>query len=318
MLDHILVPLDGSSLAECVLPHTVALAQAFDARVTLLRVLGRTQVADRTQSIDPLDWHIRKAEAGSYLDQVVARLQKADLRAKKAIVEGRAAERIIEFARDQNVSLIILSSHGRSGLSGWNVSSVVQKIVLRACMPTMIVRAYQSVDRDLAGLRYRRMLLPLDCSQRAECVLPLATTLARFQKSQLLLAHVVCKPEMVRRALPTQEEIELLNQLTEHNRLEANRYLEQLQSQLSLDVHLRLPIDDNAAAALHRMVEQETIDLVVLSAHGHSGETKWPYGSVTLNFIAYGATPLLIVQDLSQDELESTQAEMAAREYKGH
>jgi nucleotide-binding universal stress UspA family protein len=318
MLDHILVPLDGSYLAECVLPHTVALAQAFDARVTLLQVLARTQAADRTQAIDPLDWHIRKAEAGSYLDEVVARLQKAKLRAEKAIVEGQVAERIMEFARNQEASLIILSSHGRSGLSGWNVSSVVQKIVLRACMPTMIVRAYQSVTNDLKGLRYRRMLVPLDCSQRAECVLPLATTLARFHKSQLLLTHVVRRPEMVRRALPTQEEIELVNRLTEHNRLEANRYLKQLQSRLPSDVHLCLPVDDNAAATLHEMVEQENVDLVVLSAHGHSGGTKWPYGSVTLNFIAYGTTPLLIVQDLSQDELESTQAEMATRERKGH
>jgi nucleotide-binding universal stress UspA family protein len=224
----------------------------------------------------------------------------------------------MEFARNQEASLIILSSHGRSGLSGWNVSSVVQKIVLRACMPTMIVRAYQSVTNDLKGLRYRRMLVPLDCSQRAECVLPLATTLARFHKSQLLLTHVVRRPEMVRRALPTQEEIELVNRLTEHNRLEANRYLKQLQSRLPSDVHLCLPVDDNAAATLHEMVEQENVDLVVLSAHGHSGGTKWPYGSVTLNFIAYGTTPLLIVQDLSQDELESTQAEMATRERKGH
>ncbi|MDY7076989.1 MAG: universal stress protein, partial [Chloroflexota bacterium] len=191
MLDHILVPLDGSSLAECVLPHSVALAQAFDAQVTLLRVLERTRTADRTLSIDPLAWHIRKAEAGSYLDGVAAHLQEAGVRTEKAIVEGRAAERIVEFARDQNVNLIVLSSHGRSGLSGWNISGVVQKIILRACMPTMIVRAYQSVAGDLSGLRYRRLLVPLDCSQRAECVLPLATTLARFHESQLLLAHVV-------------------------------------------------------------------------------------------------------------------------------
>jgi nucleotide-binding universal stress UspA family protein len=318
MLDHILVPLDGSPLAECVLPHTVALALAFDARVTLLQVLGRPRSIDRTHAIDPLEWHIRKAEAGSYLDEVVVRLRKANIHAEKAIAEGRTAERIMEFARNQNASLIVLSSHGRSGLSGWNVSSVVQKIVLRACIPTMIVRAYQSVAGDLTGLRYRRMLVPLDCSQRAECVLPLATTLARFHESQLLLAHVVRRPEMVRRAPPTQEETKLVNLLTEHNRVEASKYLEQLQSRLSSDVHLRLPIDDNAASTLHEMVKQESIDLVVLSAHGYSGETKWPYGSVTLNFIAYGTTPLLIVQDLSQDELESTQAEMAVREHKGH
>ncbi len=318
MFDHILVPVDGSSLAECVMPHAVALAQAFGARVTLLRVLERVQTADQARSVDPLGWHIRKAEAGSYLDGLVARLQKVGLRTEKALLEGRAAERIIGFARDQNVSLIILSSHGRSGLSGWNISGIVQKIILRACMPTMIVRAYQPMTSDLAGLRYRRLLVPLDCSQRAEYALPLATTLARFHDSQLLLAHVVCRPEMVRRVPPTQEEIELANHLTERNRLEASRCLEQLQARLASDVQIHLLVSDNAAATLHELVKQEDVDLVVLSAHGYSGGTKWPYGSVALNFIAYGTTPLLIVQDLPQDELESTQAEIAVRECKGH
>jgi len=318
MLDHIRVPLDGSSLAECVLPHAVALAQAFDAQVTLLRVLERAQSVGRLQSLDPLSWHIRKAEAGSYLDGLVVRLQEAGLQTEKALVEGRAAERIVEFAHDHDVSLIILSSHGRSGLSGWNISGVVQKIILRVCMPTMIVRAYQSVTGDLTGLHYRRLLVPLDCSQRAECALPLATTLARFHESQLLLTHVVRRPEMPRGMPLVQEEIELAGRLTELNRLEASRRLEQLQSQLSSDTQIHLLVSDNAVATLHDLVRREDVDLVVLSAHGYSGGARWPYGSVTLNFIAYGTTPLLIVQDLSQDELERTQAEMAAREHKGH
>ena len=296
----------------------MALAQAFDAQVTLLQVLERAPTTERIQSIDPLSWHIRKAESGSYLDGLVPRLRKAGLQTNKALLEGRAAERIVEFARDQNASLIILSSHGRSGLSGWNISGVVQKIILRACIPTMIIRAYRSVTNNLTGLRYRRILVPLDCSQRAECVLPLATTLARFHESSLLLAHVVNKPEIPRRAPLTQEEIKLENQLTKLNQLEANRYLEQLQSRLPVKAPSLLQVSDNAAATLHELVNQEDIDLVMLSAHGYSGGARWPYGSVALNFIAYGATPLLIVQDLSQDELESTQAEMATKEHKGH
>ncbi len=318
MFDHILVPLDGSPLAECVLPHTVALAQALDARVTLLRVLERANTVGRTRFIDPLGWHIRKAEAGVYLDGVAARLQEVGLRTEKRLLEGRAAERVIEFAHGQNVSLILLSSHGRSGLSGWNISGVVQKIILRAYMPTMIVRAYQPVTSDLTALRYRRLLVPLDGSQRAECVLPLATALARFRESRLLLTHVVCGPAMPRRALHTQEEIGLADRITERNRLEATRYLERLQSRLSGGVQICLLVSDCATAALHELVSQENIDLVVLGAHGYSGGTQWPYGSVALNFIAYGTTPLLIVQDLSQDEAERTQAEMAAREHKGH
>jgi nucleotide-binding universal stress UspA family protein len=318
MFDHILVPLDGSPLAECVLPHTVATAQAFGARVTLLRVLERLHTVGQIRSVGPLDWHIRKAEARSYLDGVATRLQEIGLQTEQIILEGRAAERIIEFTHSQNVNLIILSSHGRSGLSGWNISGIVQKIILRACMPTMIVRAYQPATSDLTGLHYRRLLIPLDCSQRAECALSLATTLARFHESQILLAHVVSRPEMVLRAPPTKEDTELANRLTERNRLEAARYLQHLQSRLPLEVQTRLLVSDNAAIALNELVRQEDIDLVVLSAHGSSGATKWPYGSIALNFIAYGTTPLLTVQDLSQDELEKTQAEMAAREYKGH
>ncbi|MBL7066161.1 MAG: universal stress protein [Anaerolineae bacterium] len=318
MFDHILVPMDGSSLAECVLPHAMAVARACGAQVTLLRVLERPQAAGPTRSVDPLDWHIRKAEARVYLDGLSARLQETGLRTESTLLEGQAAERIIEFVRGHDVNLIVLSSHGRSGLSDWNVSSIVQKIILRAYAPVMIVRAYQPVAGDLTGLRYRHVLIPLDGSQRAECALPLATTLSRSHGSELLLVHVVSRPEMVCRAPPTQEDIELVNRLTERNRLEATRCLENLRSRLPLAVQTRVLVSDNTAATLHRLVKQENVDLVVLSAHGCSGRTEWPYGSLVVNFIAYGSTPLLIVQDLSPDEVERTQAEMVTREHKGH
>ena len=318
MFEHILVPLDGSPLAECVLPHIVALAQTFGSRVTLLQVLERGPAADRARSVDPLGWHLRKAEAEAYLGGLAARLRKLGFRTESRLLEGQAAEQIIEFARGHYVELIVLSSHGQSGLSEWNISSVVQKIILRAYMPAMIVRAYQPCTGDLGSLHYRRLLVPLDGSQRAECPLPLATALARFHGSQLLLAHLVRRPEIPRRVPLTQEETELVNELTERNRLVASSYLEQIRSQLPVDTQSRLLVSDNIAATLHDLVEQEDVALVVLGAHGYSGRPKWPYGSVALSFIVYGTTPLLIVQDLSQEELERTRAEVAATEYKGH
>ncbi len=318
MFEHILVPLDGSPLAECVLPHTVALAQAFGSRVTLLQALERGPTADRARSVDPLSWHLRKAEAEAYLGGLADRVRKLGFRTESRLLEGQAAEQIIEFARGHDVELIILSSHGQSGLREWNISSVVQKIILRAYMPAMIVRAYQPCAGDLGSLRYRRLLVPLDGSQRAECVLPLATTLARFHGSQLLLAHLVCRPEIPRRVPLTLEESELVSELTERNRLVASSYLEQIRSQLPVDVESRLLVSDDIAATLHDLVDQEDVSLVVLGAHGYSGRTKWPYGSVALSFIVYGTTPLLIVQDLCQEEVKRTQAEVAATEYKGH
>jgi nucleotide-binding universal stress UspA family protein len=317
MFEHILIPLDGSPLAECVLPHGVALARAFGARVTLLNVLGR-RAAGPTRSVDPLDWQIRRAEANVYLEGAVNRLQEVGLRVESRLLDGQAAEQIVDFAHGNEVELILLSSHGRSGLSGWNISSVVQKIILRAYVPTMIVRAYQAGVEELGQLRYRRLLVPLDGSQRAECALPLATALAQSHESRLLLVHLVRRPEMPRRVPLTDEETEMVNRITERNRLAAARYLEQLCSRLPAEVETRLEVSDDLVAALHGLVEQEAVDLVVMSAHGQTGRDKWAYGTTALSFIVYGTTPLLIVQDLPWNRVEKTQAELAAEERGGH
>jgi nucleotide-binding universal stress UspA family protein len=318
MFDRILVPLDGSSLAECVLPHVTAFAKAFDAQVTLLQVLERPHGSAIARAIDPLEWRFIKAEGEAYLDDVTARLKGYGLNAIRILKEGQAAEHIVEYAHQNDIDLIVLSSHGRSGLSGWNVSSVVQKITLRAYTSTLIVRAYQSVDPDLATQGYRQVLAPLDGSQRAEIVLPPTLTLSRFYNSQLLLAHLVCKPEMPSRTPLAPEEIELVHQIIERNREQATKYLEEIRSYAMGEVDIRLHIGDGDSAELHNLVELEGVDLVVLSAHGHSGNPKWPYGSVTLSFIVYGTTPLLIVQDLYRAEVQKTAAEMFATQEQGH
>ena len=109
-----------------------------------------------------------------------------------------------------------------------------------------------------------------------------------------------------------------MSQIPERNRLQAAAYLEQLHPRLSANIETRLLVADDVASSLHNLAAQEHVDLVVLSAHGYSGGTKWPYGSVALNFIAYGTSPLLIVQDLSPEQAQRTRAEMITEEYKGH
>ena len=313
MFKRILLPLDRSPLAECVLPHAVAVGRAFASQVTPLLVVETSRGSHWRRAMDPLNWRIRKAEAGSYLDDLTLRLQKAGLAAEKQILEGPVAERIVEFAHKNNVPLILLSSHGQSGMSGWNVSSIVQKIILGAHTSIMIVRAYRPAATDMPGLRYQRLLVPLDGSQRAECILPVAMTLAQAHQSEILLAHVVHRPEMPRRMPPSAEDVELANRLVERNRAEAIHYFEQLRTRLSGVVKVNVLVGDHVAGSLHKLVDQEKIDLVLLTAHGYSAQTRWPYGSVVSSFITYGATPLLIVQDLPAGKIEPTLAELAAR-----
>ena len=305
MFDPILVPLDGSLLAECVLSHTVAIARAFDAKVMLLRVLDKDQQRVSAQLFDLLNWQIHKAEAGLYLGKIEARLRKSGLRIEATVQEGLAAESIIEFAQSQGMKLIILSSHGHSGVSQWGISSVAQKIILSAQTSVLIVRAQQPASSEVVEQTFGRILVPLDGSLRAENALPMITHLARFHQSQIHIVHIVTTPEMARQMPPAREDVELSQRIVARNREESIRYLEQVRISSSLkelSVQIHLLTSDNAPAALHGLVQQENIDLVALSAHGYSGNNQWPYGSMVNNFIMYSKVPLLVVQDLPTKE----------------
>lgn len=318
MFKRILLPLDSSKLAECVLPHLVAISKICEPEVKLLRVLEPFGVTARMRMIDPVDWQTRKAEAESYLSGIAERLTKAGLLVSKQLVDGRPAEQIIDAAHSWNADLIIMSSHGQSGLSPWNVSSVVQQVVLRSHRSLMIIRAYQSVTDDLTGLQYHRIFPPFDGSQRAEMPLAVAESLARAHNGEILAAHVVRQPEIPRRTSASQEDLLLANQLTERNRAEALKYLEDLKSRIDLTIQTKLEVSPSISRSLHQIAEQNNVDLTILSAHGYSGDTRWPYGSVGLGFIVYGSSPLLILQDLPTNQIEPTLAEMVAREAGGH
>ena len=309
MLDHILVPLDGSTLAECVLPHVAAITRACGSRVTLLHVLERDRRASH-RPLDPLAWRMQEAEAHAYLHGVANRLHEVGLLAQAVVLEGAAASRMIEFAHNHGAALVVLSTHGQSGNSAWNISGTVQKVIQRAYVAVMLIRAHQPSDGDLTGRHFQRLLVPLDGSQRAECVLPLATILARSHDAELLLAHVVCPPQMLRQLPVDSEDLELANRLTECNSLEAERYLTQCSSELGLPRRTSVLVADNVAVALHDLVRRESVDLVVLSAHGLSGSRRWPYGSTAVNFIAYGSSPLIIVQDLSVTRAQHVVADL--------
>ena len=317
MFEHILVPLDGSSLAETALPHVMAVARAFGSRITLLRVLDPLGEVTRPRSVDPFDWQIRKAEADVYLKKIAADIQDSGLAVETEVMEGKAAEAIVDYSREKNASLIVMSSHGQSGISGWNVSSVVQKIILRSRTSMMIVRAYLPTPGSMLELSYKSIILPLDGSQRAEIVLPAAVALARYHEASLHAVHVVKQPEMARRTPPTQEDVDLANQVVERNRVEAARYLEEIPARMDMRVETDLIVSENVPASLHSYVEQVGADLLILSAHGYSGETRWPYGSTVISFIAYGATPLIIIQDVPPERIEPSTAEMAVREQGG-
>jgi len=322
MLNHIIVPLDGSTLAECVLPHVTAVAPVTHARVTLLHVLQKTQDGGGSPAVDPVEWHLQKQNAEKYLEGIANRLSEAGiLGVESVILEGNPAGSVIDFARHNNVDLIALSTHGHSGLSGWNVSGVVQKILLRSYTSTLLVRAYMPSSAGITKIRYKRLFVGMDCSARSEFVLPFAINLAQFYKSQLILETVIEKPRQINRMPVSQEIAELADQFVKKNQQAVASYFKQLLAQFStkdLKIKTHISIGENAIAVLHDLAEESNADLVLLVAHGETGDRRWPYGSVTTSFIAYGNTSLMIMQDLPPSEIHPTRAERAIMESKGH
>jgi nucleotide-binding universal stress UspA family protein len=302
-MDHILVPVDGSTLAESALSHAMTLAQVFAADLTLLHVMETGHIGGPGESVDPLSWWIAKNQANAYLDTLVEGLKDKGIAAQAQVLEGRAAERILSYASQNQSDCIVLSSHGQSGYGDWSMGSVARRIVGQAHGAKLLVHAqaqaeHASIDQ-LNPAIYHRIFVPLDGSQRAEYVLPLVTRLAQCCEAEMVTAHVIRRPEMARRIPLTDEEIELTTRVEARNRQEATDYFDQLRSQLPLLSDAHILSGQSVAAALHDMAERSKADLVVLNAHGFTGDLRWPYGSVAHSFLECSAAPVLILDDSS-------------------
>ncbi len=146
MYQHILVPLDGSPLAERALVHATAIAHKFGSEITLVQVIPPvyapvTPEMAVIQPIVPLD-ELQK-ESESYLDFHLAGLRNEGLVAHRAVIDGPIAESLLDYAAGQGCGLIVMSTHGRSGFSKWIYGSVAQKMLQAAICPILLIRAVE-------------------------------------------------------------------------------------------------------------------------------------------------------------------------------
>ena len=151
MYNKIMVPLDGSDLAECVIPHVEAIISAFNStEVVLVRVLDPIRLPvsvpaqgsfgftekDRRQ----LEESLEKA-AHEYLEKMAGSLAFPGTVISHAVLEGSPANMLADYATKNAVDLIVIASHGRTGVSRWIMGSVAERIVRTSCVPVLMVRA---------------------------------------------------------------------------------------------------------------------------------------------------------------------------------
>ena len=141
MYKSILVPLDGSKLAEAILPEVEELARALKARLSLVRV-SRAHVFP---GVDPTESQLKVVRlAEDYLAALREKLSVADIEIHASY--GSPADKILELSRRQGIDLIAMSTHGRSGIGRWLLGSVAEKVVRHSDIPVLLLRSREKVE----------------------------------------------------------------------------------------------------------------------------------------------------------------------------
>jgi nucleotide-binding universal stress UspA family protein len=150
MYRRIMVPLDGSELAECVIPHIEVIGKLSEASVELVRVVEPIELPTRggialsIDDINQIESHSKK-DAETYLHGIVERLKLAGIKAHSKILAGRAADSLVDHVQKNNFDLIIMATHGRSGISRWIWGSVAEKILHSSSIPILLVRSLECI-----------------------------------------------------------------------------------------------------------------------------------------------------------------------------
>lgn len=146
MYKKLMVPMDGSELAECVLPHVEAVARAFRAEVEVIRViepivlLTRGGIALTEKEIKQIEMH-SKSEAENYLARIIGLLSSKGIKAQSKAIRGKIAESLVDYAKSSGADLIIMATHGRSGISRWFLGSIADRVLRTSHVPVLLIRA---------------------------------------------------------------------------------------------------------------------------------------------------------------------------------
>jgi nucleotide-binding universal stress UspA family protein len=297
MYRRLLVPLDGSQLAEAVLPLAARLGKACQASVLLLHVLERGAPAAVHG-----DRHLRALdEAEAYLAEVAA-----GLRAQGVIVETHAHEvpeghvprSIAAHAGEEGADLIVISTHGSGGLQHILFGSVAQQVLGQTTVPVLLTRP--SADSVPARFEPQRILVPLDRTQFAERALEPAVDIARLLGASIHLVTVVPtvgttrgELQAVAQVLPTSVRATL--ELEEE---EAAEYLDDVASRLraqGVQVTTEVRRGETAALLAQEAAEPD-VGLVVLATHGRAGMRAAFAGSIADRLLDHTHLPILLLR----------------------
>lgn len=299
----ILVPLDGSDTAECVLPHVKLLAStAKDVTIDLIYVVAPLDAPMIDAKYKKKIETESKQAAADYLKRLI---NKSGLKekARAVVVPGKVAETISDYADRNKQDLIVMATHGRSGVSRWFYGSVADKVVHEARTPVWLVKAECSDKTAYALNRKLRILVPLDGSTVAESVLKQLKEINKqlpANKQDIILARV-CEIFSTPVGYPPPLSMsweEYLAYEKKRCRSICLDYLSGIQTKLAkagIKTRIEIP-EGNPAEVLIDYINNNSIDLVIISTHGRTGFSRWAFGSIAEKVLKGSNSPVLLIR----------------------
>jgi nucleotide-binding universal stress UspA family protein len=294
----ILVPLDGSPVAEAALPYAEKLAEAMDARLMLLSVVDEAMMRAITARVQRTDVHAVTRALTSpidqYLDEQHQALRGRGREVATRVATGPVAETIVSVAEDLDAKYIVMASHGRGGVQRWMIGSVADKVMRTSTRPTLLVRA-PATGAATAPIRLDQIAVPLDGSEAAEAALPMAVDLALALDARITLLRV--EPYLYT-LVATTEPTGYIPDMTEMDNDVANaaqQYLDGVQARIPQTVPSEaMLVRGTPSATLIELLARDSVDLVVMTTHGRGGVRRLVLGSVADRLVRSGAPVLLI------------------------
>ena len=289
MATRILVPLDGSRLAEQALPCALQLGQELPAELLLLRAVStdpQAQQASKRAGSGPVTGATDiEANANDYLQDMVHSLRETNPNVQYIIRHGPAAKAIVDCAGQMDIQQIVMATHGNCGLRRWRNGSVAARVLQAVNTPVLLVCGR---ERDSGHARVPtsccRVLVPLDGSDWAEQILPPITAFARALRCKVVLFQV--SPVFL---------FECSCQAAERM---AKTYLTRVASRLEEQgIEGSVAVGtDLVAESIVQYARTNHVDLIAMSTHGRTGIARWALGSVADRVLRSADMPLFLVR----------------------
>ena len=314
MYKRILVPLDGSELSEVVFPYARELAGRLGLEVILLHVHGLDEVETIPLHRAYVEYKadIIRRQSAEVRDRVGATAGAKAPQVRGELAAGYPAEEILRYAENNDIDLILMATHGRSGVRRWVMGSVADKVLRASRVPVWLVRAGLPEGIVYDKWPKRTILVPLDGSELAEAVLPHVMALAKQRGPEItdVVLFRVCEPVAALGYYPPSARFETPGGVVHmlpgdyvraeaaRQRVVAEQYLAGIEKRLKgAGLKVRIEVrDGDPAGEIVDYANKNPFNLIVMATHARSGVSRWTYGSVAAKVLKGVLSPIFLVR----------------------